>query len=675
MMPRTSLRPSASLLLAVAAWTLASLRADDSLPSLPYAQAPLVDRNGHEWNIDPNGNIQRAGNEPSLISNGAVLMLGNQQFYCQQPLVSPDGESLEMRGPKPYNGISVTRRLRWLNRQGGVVWADEFANATGREVRTTIEIRHHFSGQIKTLVTDGGRASPSSLQPGEGGLVVVPAQEDGTIPAVVVSITGTRGASPPRLALRNSYQLSVFHSLSIPPASSVTLVHATAQVDLNGDTATETLTRKFTPWQLKRVARLLPKPWIRNAANLSQSSLVTTLNEWFPASSVWGIDRETSDTLALGPESLLKGRAIVENLTLDHPFGRLPIDWTAVVAVEGPGSERSWTTRLWLADGQILSGNLSADTARFELLSGASIPLRWDRMDRLVRGLTHGPPPGLPSAPPFGLVETWDGERFAVTPGGSLAMMSRWGALDIPWDSVIAWTAGDEADLPPMLVLQNGTRIRALATAGPIEVRTAAFGNQSIPGTHLRQAIRPAALAASPVDEVEPVESHLDLTGDQRLVAQVVDPSVTASTPAGPLNVAPAEIREWTDITEDREEEFGGLPPQRWHRLELWGGGTVTGHIQNATVNVEAFGRQWPLPLRDIHRFANPIPRIEENVMRRVADLIRQLGNPDWKKREAASAELGDLGPLATGSLREGLRHTTDPEVIRRIETLLQPDS
>ena len=376
-----------TLLLTAAAPPIA---ADDSIPSQPYAQSPFTDRNGREWNVDQNGNVQRVSNEPSLISNSAVLVLGNQQFYCQQPLVSPDGENLEMSGPKPYNGIAVTRRLRLLERLGGIAWADEVSNATSREIRAVVEFRHHFSGQVKSIITDAGRASPTDLQPGEGGIIVVPAQEDGSIPAVTLSIRGKRGATPPRLALRNSYQLSIFHTVVIPPASSVTLVHATGQVGLEGDTATETLMLKSAPWHLKRIARLLPKPWIRNAANLTQESALATLTAWYPTRH-WDIERESSDLLALGNESLLKGRAVVENLVLDHEFGRLPIDWDTVVAIGGGG----WpTAKSWWENFPPTPRGLN---------SSAVLPCPWDLIVWTVwsaASLTARPPGFRPSLRP-----------------------------------------------------------------------------------------------------------------------------------------------------------------------------------------------------------------------------------------------------------------------------------
>ena len=55
----------------------------------------------------------------------------------------------------------------------------------------------------------------------------------------------------------------------------------------------------------------------------------------------------------------------------------------------------------------------------------------------------------------------------------------------------------------------------------------------------------------------------------------------------------------------------------------------------------------------------------------KIAGLIRDLGNDDWEKREAATQALGQLGFMAKPLLEETLKTTPDPEVRRRVEQLI----
>ena len=638
---------------------------------VPFSQTPMADRHGQEWNIDQNGNIQRSDNSPSLISNAAVLMMGSQQFYCQQPTISSDGTTLEMAGPKPYNGLAVTRHLQILEKEGGVAYADVFSNVTGREVQTIVEFRYHFSGKIKQLVTNTGRISPLSLDPDDEGIFIEPTQNDSNLPAVVLSLTDGRLQTPPKMSLRNGYQLSISHTLSIPPGGSSTIIHAVGQTRLDAAGEVDAFAQNFRTWRLKRIARMLPKRWTESAVNLIVESPLNTLKEWFP-SKHWGIGRDASDILALGDETRLRGRAMIRGLQLEHTLGKLMIEWDQVVAIAGPSYLSTDQPMIWLADGQILKGTLTANEPKFEMLSGTSMPLDFDKMDRLVRGTTHGPPEGIPDPAPEGLIELWSGERISISPDMEWKTLSRWGPLAIPWRSVITWDHSDGIELAPMLVLRDGSRIRTIAQGSPALFQTRLFGTQSLNPTETRRAIHPTAILAEVGNNLEPAESFLELAGDQRVVAHVTDTSLTIATGGGPITISPNEIREILDTTDDRDES--PLGELRWHQVELWGGSSIVGQLQNPVLTVEGQGFSWTIPVREIRRLVNPVPRIETNVMHRVAELIQHLGHADWKTREDASAELAELGPLARASLSQAMRQSTDPEVIRRLQALLTTD-
>lgn len=58
--------------------------------------------------------------------------------------------------------------------------------------------------------------------------------------------------------------------------------------------------------------------------------------------------------------------------------------------------------------------------------------------------------------------------------------------------------------------------------------------------------------------------------------------------------------------------------------------------------------------------------------MRRMSQLIQDLGDDQWKTRESATTALRELGPMARGSLQEALKSATDAEVARRLEEPLQ---
>lgn len=92
-----------------------------------------------------------------MIGNCMMLQFGNQQFYSQQPMTTPDGKELVMTSQQPLNGLSITRRISFMERDGGLRYVDEFLNTTSRDVTATVEMRHSFNNTAKSLLTNLGR--------------------------------------------------------------------------------------------------------------------------------------------------------------------------------------------------------------------------------------------------------------------------------------------------------------------------------------------------------------------------------------------------------------------------------------------------------------------------------------------------------------------------------------
>jgi len=80
----------------------------------------------------------------------------------------------------------------------------------------------------------------------------------------------------------------------------------------------------------------------------------------------------------------------------------------------------------------------------------------------------------------------------------------------------------------------------------------------------------------------------------------------------------------------------------------------------------------WDIPSRHLLCLANPTPVSDNNLMRRIGLLIKDLSAPQWKLRESASSALKELGPLAKSSLKKALKTSTDAEVTHRLEDLLR---
>jgi WD40 repeat protein len=110
--------------------------------------------------------------------------------------------------------------------------------------------------------------------------------------------------------------------------------------------------------------------------------------------------------------------------------------------------------------------------------------------------------------------------------------------------------------------------------------------------------------------------------------------------PAGREPLDPAKL--WADLTGDGPAI----------RRAVWAA------AQHSDVAVKMFLEKWPIP-------KDPLDP------KQVARLIAELDNPEFAKREAATAELAKLGRRAEAELRKELSETASAEVRRRVEKLL----
>jgi hypothetical protein len=628
------------------------------VPSLPYMPSVITDAKGHEWYIEQNGVLQRNGGGASMISNCMTLQFAGQQFYTQQPMTTPDGKEIMMRSQQPLGGISITRRITVLEREGALRYVDEFMNTTGRDLTITVEVRHGLNNSAREVVSNLGRTIKDGLEAGESGVLALPAESDNQAPALFLSFRAPKSAATMRLRVQNKYQISASYTLTIPAGQVQSLIHGIAQIKLGAKATTDEMVKACTPFAMTRLLKGLPKSVIKTAANLGAADGGYGLEEWLPKE-FWGIMPGSSDQLALGKESLLKGQGTLSGLAILREGGKSVVEPGKVAAMAGPVFTGDGTGWLWLRDGQRWLGALEAGELRFTLNSGAELPVL--KLDRLVFAKDAEPEAPLGHT----MIELLSGERIAIAPEGDLQAGTPWGRLSVPWAEVIALLKTEGETLGGLLCLRDGTRVRALPQAGKMRMKTVSLGEQEMDLADLRRMITPLALTMGD-DDAEPATSFLDLVGDQRVVARVTATTLTIMTEAGPLTLAPSSIHELRDVSEDENA------PVRVFEADLWGGGVVKGSLEEPRLRVEGRGFGWDIATQQIRRLVNPVPVTDNALMRRIGQLIQDLGHEQWKTREAASTALRELGPLARGSLQEAQKSATDAEVARRLEELLQ---
>ncbi|RBP40603.1 hypothetical protein DES53_108310 [Roseimicrobium gellanilyticum] len=668
-----------SLLVMALATTLAfmpeaaSAQQQGLVPTSPQMRRDKV---GNDWYVEQNGQISRNSSGNSILSGAMSLVFGSEQFYCNQPMGTPDGKELMLQGNQPFMGaIQVTRHIRFLEKEGGLRYLEVFNNPTGRDITLNFELRQNFSGQVKSIISDRGRENPGTLEKHESGVAVVPASAGAN--AWLFTYSSPQSQVKPRISAQNQrYQMSAFFTITVPAGKSASLMHTVAQTRLSVRPDASDLEKAFKPFTLARHLRELPKGTAPTLVNLrGGGGGALDLASWFPEE-LLGIKREAVDVLAMGEGTRLRGRATCARLSVQHRHGKADIPWQQVAAIAG--GRHDGGQRVYLVDGQIFRGTLEAEELKFVLGSGLQMDMKIEALDRLVLA-GQGPagewPPGVAA-----LLETGSGERWALRDAGATTfrLSSAWGQREVKLTDLVGLSSGAEEGSIPVAAFRDGSRLRVwMGSQDSVEFSSALLGKQTVPGVQIR-ALVVASTGASASGEEElaaeeagPTVPFADLPAEQRLVAPVADAVLHAVTAGGVVPIDPTGIKDMRNVTEDIAQTQVGADDSPWFQIELWGGGSVLGQLRESSVRFRVPGGEWTVPTNEILRIANPVPKIAEATLARVGQLIRDLGHDDWKVREKATGELRLLGELAKPSLQEAFKQSEDAEVKRRIETVL----
>ncbi len=673
-------RPRPSSVVPCSSWFAPAVMLMVVCGMLPAAHAQLVpvmqqvrrDKQGNEWNLEQNGTISRNNSGNSILSVAAMLLVGNDQFYCNQPMGTPDGREMVLQGVQPMMGaLQVTRHIRYLEKEGGLRYVEVFMNPTGRDITANVEIRQNFSRQVKRIITDQGRTSSGALEKGESGVAIVP--DSAGISAWFFTYASPQSLVKPRISSQNQqYQMSAFYNVTVPAGKAACIMHTVTQGRIPVQPDRGDLEKVFRPFALARHVRDLPKGMAALVVNLrGAGGGALDLGSWFP-DEIMGIKREAVDVLAMGEGTRLRGRATCAKLVLQHANGKITLPWDGVMAIAGGRHEGG--QRVYLADGQVLRGTLEAEELKFVLGSGLQMTLKMPEVDRLILAQT-----GTAGEWPDGvtaLLETWNGERWALKDAAQsrLTLTSAWGPRVAALADLQGLASPGEEGATPLASFRDGSKLRVwMGSQGGLEFGSTLFGKQTIAGVQIRALVVAAQGAAAEEskdgDDDEPSVPFVELPADQRLVAPVADATLHAVTTGGVVPIEPGGIKEMRNVTEEVQQP--GADESPWFQIDLWGGGSVLGQLRESSVRFRVAGGEWAVPAAEIVRIANPVPKIADSTLTRVGQLIRDLGNDDWKVREKATGELRLLGELARPSMEEALKQSEDPEVKRRLEAVL----
>ncbi len=642
---------------------------------VPAAMGIRTDKQGNAWNIEQNGNLGRVGSN-MMVNSGLNLYINNQQFYTYQPMMTADGSEYVLHNRRSSNmmGLQVVRRIRLMEKQGVVRYLEIMTNTTSNPLTVNISLKTNFSGNYKSYVTDEGRSNVVMLGNRESGLLVMPGSSQ-VNRAFVFSLCSEKSKVKPSISSQNKYGLSFQYNVSFAPGQTVVLAHAASQVPLPDNFSRKAMRRLFRPVSFDRLLSSMPGGMRKLLVNY-QGGTVPGGAALMAGTSVegLGVDRSARDTLALGGKTRLLGTASCGALTIKTVYGEAGVPFEDVAALVGGNRGRRDVSRVFLRDGQVFSGEVEAKGLKFVMAGGGSMNLNVRNLDRLV--LRKGEQDGKWASDVVATVETYGGDRLALVGGEGVAFSGRtpWGGLDFGIDD-IHWLAPLEGEpVGHYVEFKSGARNYVFLLGDQVAMESAVFGHQDLEMHQIRAVVTRAAMKKDQAEQgvagqgLAIQEPYLKVGDDQRIIGRVTNPQLRVLTHAETVAVSAGEIRQMKNVSDELESEGGGDPV---FRIELWGGGVISGYLAERFLSVRVRGEDWRVPLRDVREFVTPVPRLSETARQDLSSQIRKLGSLEWSVREKATEDLIEFGYLARAILEQEHQTNTDPEVRRRIELIL----
>ena len=629
---------------------------------VPAALGVRTDRKGHSWNVERNGNLGRIGS--TMVNSGLFLTVNQQKFDTFQPRMTRDGKEFVIHGRPLENlkGIQITRRVRFIEDTGALRYMELFFNSSPSPVTLSIELGTSFSGNYKSTVSNRANLEPVLLKDGEAGILVTPGSSQSNRGFLFV-LCGTDANDKPTISAQSRYGLKFQYQLTLAPGETKGIAHVVSQTIIPQELNKKTLAKIFAPYLLKsdkiEMAPAFDDSIVNRSLSSGQKASLIDSNHSFESLNVIQGD---SDTLALGEQTRLFGTASFNSFKIKTDYGDATIDAQKLIAISGKNRGLRERVRMYLDDGQVLSGEVPEGEISFAMKGGGNMKIGFDKLDRLV--LAKGDPKTTPetTSPQGSMIMTWNGDQLHLDGDNDLLFfgLTPWGEISFTLSDLIWLVPLPDDDPGYQVKLTDGTECRIFLSGRDLILNSDYLGELIL---HFNQV---RGIIPNQKKTTDASLTRVRLTGDQWIVGTLAGGKLSMHSNGQPLTIDPGEIRKFTRINDDRAD-----PINPRFLVELWDGSRIEGIIHSGSLPLTVREEEWQLPLADIVELQTPGPLLDSEKRSKVVTLIAKLGDEKWQIREKATLDLSQLGNLTLPILNRELNRNPDPEVRRRIERIL----
>ncbi len=565
----------------------------------------VTDALGFAWDVNSNGGITRGSN---CFNSAFSLILDGNDINLTSGKMTPDGQEYFFTGE--YEGIHMSRRVRVNLKDSYCRFIETLTNTSSEAHSIQFAIRVRFSGRMLANGGDSGDR-PFPFEEKEVGVVIGGAPKtttSATPQPTFIWMLASRGAKiRPTVRIEQSTFLTATYPVTLAPGASISLVHAGAQRTLAEKPTVKSVGDLFRPMTSTGIFANLPAKEWKNLANFKPvTDDEGTAGPGLPALQALleasEISREKADALMVEPGAIITGKISGGDIAIETEFGKAKVAFADIAAIAGGGGVGR-TPRVFLRDGEVLCGAISAE--KITMTAGSGLSLEID--PALIQVLSLGKD-ALDGKPPEGaavLLSTLGGDCLALTPDGTSALevATPWGVLRASLAEIAGLSFIRDPFPGHRLALADGSRLPVMLRGGEWQVATTRFGAVKIAPQSVRD-IRNVRAKAPPTEDESGGRPGgfpgCELTGENRLAGAIDLPALHL---ASAKNTTPLDPKTMAILEREAGEDGATLV-----KIKLADGQEVSGRLVESILPIRSADRVWRVPVSHILSVNVPPP-------------------------------------------------------------------
>lgn len=394
---------------------------------IPDRFTQLQDQLGFFWQADQYGSL--TSGDTQYLASGMRLGVNGADFTPTKAILrdgSKTGGVVDLILNEERKDFPIQRSLWFDQDRGGVRLIDTVTNNSGQAASIPVEFRTTYPFAWQNLYGSRGELLEKDPNPQLGerdtGVVVKFSQSEGRQDTLILTSGEKDGLRPSISGSANQRELVLRYELSVEAGKSVSLVHWILQRNLGSPDDTEVEWSTF--YQRRRLINSrVPGDIAASVANFDTSAFpqsgsvparlqsLTNLND---LTDRIGLHRREEDILWVSAANQLAGKINpAAKVTVKNSYagdGVFPIGKVAAIA---GGSGIGRTPKLYLRDGRVFSGPITAEGLTLEIGTDSNVDdLKPEDFNLLLCALA--PEDGVPPPGTVGFVQVRSDSVLAV---------------------------------------------------------------------------------------------------------------------------------------------------------------------------------------------------------------------------------------------------------------------